>query len=118
MAGGSLAGYLARRLGLLALTLVLVPSLSFVAFTLLRGDAGGPGGVLSALAEYLRATFLQADLGADRFQGATFRRTREVVEVIRDGDRGARPVARRCTRPRDAHRFRGHSRRSPAPDAI
>jgi peptide/nickel transport system permease protein len=54
-------------------------------FTLLEGDAGGIGGVLSELWEYLQATFLRADIGGDGFQGATFRRAEGALEVIADG---------------------------------
>jgi peptide/nickel transport system permease protein len=82
---GSLPGYLARRLALLALTLVLVPSLSFVMFTLIQGDHTAPGDVLAELGAYLRTTFLQADLGSDSFQYDTYIRTRDAFEVVRDG---------------------------------
>jgi len=50
---GSLAGYLARRFALLALTLVLVPSLSFLMFTLIQGDDTAPLDLLDQLAAYL-----------------------------------------------------------------
>jgi peptide/nickel transport system permease protein len=82
---GSLPGYLARRFALLALTLVLVPSLSFVMFTLIQGETTAPIDVLRGLATYLSATFLQADLGGDRFQSDTFIRTRSAFEVVEDG---------------------------------
>jgi peptide/nickel transport system permease protein len=82
---GSLPGYLARRLALLALTMVLVPSLSFVMFTLIQGDATGPLDVLAELATYLSATFLQADFGGDAFQYDTYIRTRGAFEVVQDG---------------------------------
>ena len=84
-AGTSMTSYLTRRFVLLALTLVLVPSLSFVMFTLLEGDADGIGGVLSELWQYLQATFLRTDLGGDSFQGATFRRAQGALEIIGDG---------------------------------
>ena len=84
-AGTSMTSYLTRRFALLALTLVLVPSLSFVMFTLLEGDADGIGGVLSELWQYLQATFLRADLGGDAFQGATFRRAQGALEIVGDG---------------------------------
>jgi peptide/nickel transport system permease protein len=82
---GSLPGYLARRLALLALTLVLVPSLSFLMFTLIEGDATGPLDLLAELATYLSATFLQADFGGDTFRRNTYIRTRGALEVIQDG---------------------------------
>jgi peptide/nickel transport system permease protein len=65
--------------------MVLVPSLSFVMFTLIQGDHTAPLDVLGELATYLSATFLQADLGSDDFQGGTFIRTRSAFEVISDG---------------------------------
>ena len=80
-----MTSYLTRRFVLLALTLVLVPSLSFVMFTLLEGDADGIGDVLSELWQYLQATFLRTDLGGDSFQGATFRRAQGALEIIGDG---------------------------------
>ena len=82
---GSLAAFLARRLALLALTLVLVPSLSFVMFTLIQGDATGPLDVLEQLAAYVSATFLQGDFGSQRFHYDTFIRTRGAIEVVKDG---------------------------------
>jgi peptide/nickel transport system permease protein len=82
---GSLPGYLARRFALLAVTLVLVPSLSFVMFTLIEGDHTAPADVLAELGAYLRTTFLQADFGSDSFQYATYVRTRDAFEVVRDG---------------------------------
>jgi peptide/nickel transport system permease protein len=82
---GSLPGYLARRFALLALTLVLVPSLSFLMFTLIQGETTAPLDVLRELATYLSATFLQADLGGEHFQSDTFIRTRSAFEVVKDG---------------------------------
>jgi ABC-type dipeptide/oligopeptide/nickel transport system permease component len=82
---GSLPAYLARRAALLALTMVLVPSLSFVMFTLIQGDHTAPLDVLRELGTYLSATFLQANLGGETFQGGTFIRTRSAFEVIADG---------------------------------
>lgn len=82
---GSLPAYLARRAALLALTLVLVPSLSFVMFTLIQGDHTAPLDVLGELGTYLSATFLHADLGSDDFRSDTFIRTRSAFEVIADG---------------------------------
>jgi peptide/nickel transport system permease protein len=82
---GSLPGYLARRFALLALTMVLVPSLSFVMFTLIQGDATGPLDVLAELATYLSATFLQSDFGGEAFQAETYIRTRGAFEVVQDG---------------------------------
>ena len=82
---GSLPGYLARRFALLALTLVLVPSLSFVTFTLIQGDTTGPVDLFGELLTYLSATFLQADFGSEPFATDTFIRTRSAFEVIEDG---------------------------------
>jgi peptide/nickel transport system permease protein len=82
---GSLPGYLARRLALLALTLVLVPSVTFVMFTLIEGDHTAPGDVLAELGTYLRTTFLQADFGSDSFRFDTYIRTSNAFEVVRDG---------------------------------
>jgi ABC-type dipeptide/oligopeptide/nickel transport system permease component len=82
---GSLPGYLARRFALLVLTLVLVPSLSFVMFTLIQGDTTRPVDVLLELLTYLSATFLRADLGGERFASDTFIRTRSAFEVVKDG---------------------------------
>jgi ABC-type dipeptide/oligopeptide/nickel transport system permease component len=82
---GSLPGYLARRFALLALTMVLVPSLSFVMFTLIQGDETGPLDVLAELATYLSATFLQADFGGEAFRNDTFIRTRGALEIVQDG---------------------------------
>ena len=82
---GSLPAYLARRAALLALTMVLVPSLSFVMFTLIQGDHTAPLDVLRELATYLSATFLHADLGSEDFRNDTFIRTRSAFEVVADG---------------------------------
>jgi peptide/nickel transport system permease protein len=82
---GSLPGYLARRFALLALTLVLVPSLSFVMFTLIQGEHTAPLDVLGELGTYLSATFLRADLGGDSFRSDTFIRTRGAFEIVKDG---------------------------------
>ena len=43
---GSFAAFLARRVALLALTMVLVPSLSFLMFTLIQGDQTSPPAAL------------------------------------------------------------------------
>jgi peptide/nickel transport system permease protein len=82
---GSLPAYLARRAALLALTMVLVPSLSFVMFTLIQGDHTAPLDVLRELGTYLSATFLHADLGSEDFRNDTFIRTRSAFEVVADG---------------------------------
>jgi peptide/nickel transport system permease protein len=82
---GSLPAYLARRAALLALTMVLVPSLSFVMFTLIQGDHTAPLDVLGELGTYLSATFLQADFGGADFRSDTFIRTRSAFEVVSDG---------------------------------
>jgi ABC-type dipeptide/oligopeptide/nickel transport system permease component len=82
---GSLPGYLARRFALLALTLVVVPSLSFVMFTLIQGDNTAPLDLLDQLAAYLSATFLQGNFGGEHFHYDTFVRTRSAFEVVKDG---------------------------------
>lgn len=82
---GSYPAFLARRLALLMLTLVLVPSLSFLMFTLIQGDHTAPLDLLRQLVTYLGATFLHADVGAEGFQGGTFIRTRSAFDVIADG---------------------------------
>jgi peptide/nickel transport system permease protein len=82
---GSLPGYLARRFALLALTLVLVPSLSFVLFTLIQGDQTAPHDVLAELATYLSTTFLQGDFGGETFRYDTYVRTRDAFAIVRDG---------------------------------
>jgi peptide/nickel transport system permease protein len=81
----SFPSFVARRLALLVLTMVLVPSLSFVMFTLIQGDITAPLDVLRALGSYLSATFLQADFGGASFQSATFRRTSSAFDVVKDG---------------------------------
>jgi hypothetical protein len=60
---GSLPAFLARRLVLLAMTMMLVPSLSFLMFTLIQGAQTGPLDLLDQLGDYLAAVFLQGDLG-------------------------------------------------------
>jgi peptide/nickel transport system permease protein len=81
----SFPAFIARRLALLALTLVLVPSLSFVMFTLIQGDHTAPLDVLGELGSYLAAVFLQGDLGSEAFRGDTFIRTRSALDVVMDG---------------------------------
>jgi peptide/nickel transport system permease protein len=82
---GSLPGYLACRFALLALTMVLVPSLSFVMFTLIQGDQTAPQDVLAELATYLSTTFLQADFGGNAFRYDTYIRTRDAFEIVQEG---------------------------------
>ena len=82
---GSYPSYIARRFALLLLTMVLVPSLSFVMFTLIQGDHTAPLDVLGELVSYLAATFLHADVGGAAFQSETFIRTRGAFEVVADG---------------------------------
>lgn len=77
----SLGGYIARRLALLVLTLLAVPSLSFLMFASLDGE----GEVLARLWEYVQATFLRVDLGAGGFQSATFRRSQDTLDFLADG---------------------------------
>ena len=81
----SFPSFIARRLALLALTLVLVPSLSFVMFTLIQGDHTAPLDVLEELGHYLSAVFLQGELGSGSFRSETFIRTRSALEVVEDG---------------------------------
>ena len=82
---GSLPAFLARRVALLAMTMVLVPSLSFLMFTLIQGAQTGPIDLLDQLGDYLAAVFIQGDLGEDNFRGETFIRTRGALEVVRQG---------------------------------
>jgi peptide/nickel transport system permease protein len=81
----SLPVYLARRAALLALTMVLVPSVSFVMFTLIQGEHTAPFDLLGELAAYLSATFLHADLGSEGFRSERFIRTRGAFDVVMDG---------------------------------
>ena len=81
----SLPAYLLRRLGLLVFTVVIVPSLSFVMFTLIQGDVGGPLELLEELGAYLTATFVHLDFGGEVFTSETFRRTRGALEVVAEG---------------------------------
>jgi peptide/nickel transport system permease protein len=82
---GSLPGYLARRFALLVVTLVVVPSLSFLMFTLIQGDDTAPLDLLDQLAAYLSATFLQGDFGGESFHSDTFIRTQSALDVVKDG---------------------------------
>ncbi len=82
---GSFPSFIARRFALLLLTMVLVPSLSFVMFTVIQGDHTGPVDVLEELGRYLAATIFRSDLGAGNFQGQTFIRTRGAFAVVSDG---------------------------------
>jgi peptide/nickel transport system permease protein len=82
---GSLPAFLARRFALLALTLVLVPSLSFVMFTLIQGEHTAPLDVLRELGSYLAAVILQGDVGEGTFRNQTFIRTQGALEIVRDG---------------------------------
>jgi peptide/nickel transport system permease protein len=83
---GSLPLYLGRRALLLALTMVLVPSLSFVMFTLIQGDHTGPLDVLGELVTYLTATFLRTELSGGHFGGGeVYVRTRSAFDVVQDG---------------------------------
>ena len=81
----SFPSFIARRLALLALTLVLVPSLSFVMFTLIQGEHTAPLDVIGELASYLAAVFLQGELGSGSFRNQTFIRTRSALDVVMDG---------------------------------
>lgn len=81
----SFPAFLARRLALLALTLVLVPSLSFVMFTLIQGEHAAPLDLLRELGSYLAAVFLQGDLGDANFRSETFLRTRGALDLVKDG---------------------------------
>ena len=81
----SFPSFIARRLALLLLTLVLVPSLSFLMFALIQGGQTGPLDLLGELGEYLAAVFLQGDVGSANFRSQTFIRTRSALEVVMDG---------------------------------
>lgn len=82
---GSYPVFVMQRLTLLLLTLIVVPSLSFVMFTLIQGDHTAPLDVLRQLVSYLGATFLHADVGGTTFQSDTFIRTRSAYDVVADG---------------------------------
>ena len=86
----SLPSFIARRFALLLFTLLLVPSLSFVMFTLIQGDHTAPLEVLDELGDYLAAVFLQGDLGGDEGEDG---------RSGRPARRGSDPAAR-------AHRHR------------
>jgi peptide/nickel transport system permease protein len=81
----SFPAFIVRRLALLALTLVLVPSLSFVMFTLIQGEHTAPLDVLRELASYLAAVFLQGDVGSGAFRNDTFIRTRDALDIVMEG---------------------------------
>jgi peptide/nickel transport system permease protein len=81
----SFPSFIARRFALLLLTMVLVPSLSFVMFTLIQGEQTAPLDLLGALGSYLSATFLHADLGSEHFHYDTFIRTRSAFEIVGSG---------------------------------
>jgi peptide/nickel transport system permease protein len=83
--GVSYPAFIARRLALLAFTLVLVPSLSFVLFTLIQGEHTAPLDVLDELGDYLAAVFLRGDFGEEVFRGATFSRTRDALDIVMSG---------------------------------
>jgi peptide/nickel transport system permease protein len=80
----SLAVYLARRLVLMVLTVLVVASLSFLMFTASQGGFG-PAELVRALGDYLVATFVQWDLGDEHFRSETFIRTRDALRVVREG---------------------------------
>jgi len=82
---GSYPVFIARRFALLVLTLILVPSLSFLMFTLIQGDNTAPVDLARQLLSYLGATFLHADVGGAAFQYGTFIRTRSAWDVVADG---------------------------------
>jgi peptide/nickel transport system permease protein len=81
----SLPAYLLRRLGLMVFTVLAVPSLSFVMFTLIQGDVDGPLELLEELGAYLAATFVHFDFGDEAFTSGTFNRTRGALEVVTEG---------------------------------
>jgi peptide/nickel transport system permease protein len=81
----SFPAFVARRFALLVLTLVLVPSLSFVMFTLIQGDHTAPLDVLGELGNYLAAVFLQGEFGSGSFRSQTFIRTRSALDVVMEG---------------------------------
>jgi len=83
--GASFPAFIARRLALLALTLLLVPSLSFVMFTLIQGDHTAPLDLLEELGGYLAAVFLQGELGSSNVRNETFIRTRSALDVVMEG---------------------------------
>lgn len=82
---GSYLSFVARRFALLLLTLVLVPSASFVMFTLIEGDVTAPLDVLGELVDYLAAVFLQGELGSGNFRSEVYIRIRSALDVVMDG---------------------------------
>ena len=95
---------------------MLVPSLSFVMFTLIQGDQTGPLDVLRELGNYLAAVFLQGELGGAHFQSQTFIRTRAALDVVMDGFLvdcyllGGALAVRRARRPGRRRRCRRRAR--------
>jgi peptide/nickel transport system permease protein len=81
----SFPAFLARRFALLVFTLVLVPSLSFVMFTLIQGGLDGPVDLLDQLWSYLAATFFHGSVGGNHFQSDTYVRTRTALQVVEEG---------------------------------
>ncbi len=86
----SFPAYLARRFALLLLTLVLVPSLCFLIFAWIQGDATSLGDLLSDLLEYMNATFLQGGLDTGTvhgsgFLGEVYNRTRTALDTVKQG---------------------------------
>ena len=72
------------------LTLVLVPSLCFLIFAWIQGDATSLGDLLSDLLEYMNATFLQGGLDTGTvhgsgFLGEVYNRTRTALDTVRQG---------------------------------
>jgi len=82
---GSYLAYVTRRMALLLLTLVLVPSLSFLMFTLIAGEVTAPLDVLDELLDHLAAVFLQGELGSGNFRGETYIRSRSALDVVMEG---------------------------------
>jgi peptide/nickel transport system permease protein len=56
---------LLRRLGILAVTIVLAPAFTYVVFTTLRADSFTPGETLSGLWDWMSAFLFHGDLGYD-----------------------------------------------------
>jgi peptide/nickel transport system permease protein len=87
---GSLPAYLARRFALLLVTLVAVPSICFLVFAWIQGDATSIGDLLGDLLQYMNATFLQGGLDegtkhSSGFVGEVYNRTRTALTVVKEG---------------------------------
>jgi peptide/nickel transport system permease protein len=70
---------LVRKLAALATTIVVAPSLAYVAFATLRADTFAPGETLAGLVDWWEALLLHGDLGFDGYYD------KPVAAVMREG---------------------------------